>query len=173
VIGDDIKSQLGSTITNRTLAQLIEDRGGKIINSYQLNIGGNLDFRNMIDPSRLSSKKISKTESVSTLISNKEAYVYAGPNGCIDCLHDNKISYMRIDFKIFGDIDCHMDIKLDVEDSANSSGCVIDCIRIAKTCVDKKIGGPIIFACAYLMKRPPIQMRDEDARKQLEDIINS
>ena len=173
IIGDDCKSQLGSTIVNRTLIQLIEDRGGKVTNSWQLNVGGNSDFKNMTDPSRLISKKISKTESISSLVTNNDAYIYAGPNGCVDCLRDNKISYMRIDFKIFGNIDCHMDIKLDVEDSPNSSGIVIDAIRIARICLDKGIGGPIISASGYYMKHSPIQMRDEDARKQLEDFINS
>ncbi len=171
VIGDDIKSQVGSTIVNRALVQMIEDRGGKITNSWQLNVGGNSDFRNMTDPSRLVSKKISKTESISSLISNDDAYVYAGPNGVIDCLSDNKISFMRIDFTIFGNIPCYIDLKLSVEDSPNSAGIMVDAIRIAKIALDRKIGGPILPACAYFCKHPPIQMRDEDARYELETFI--
>lgn len=173
IIGDDIKSEMGSTIVNRTLVQLIEDRGGIVDNSWQLNVGGNTDFQNMLDPMRLASKKISKTESVSTLISNKNAYVNAGPNGYIECLNDNKVSFMRIDFRIFGNVDCSLDVKLSVEDSPNSAGCVVDAIRVAKLALDRKVGGPILSACAYFCKRPPIQMKDEDARKQLEDFINS
>lgn len=173
LIGDDIKSEMGSTIVNRTLVQLIEDRGGVVDNSWQLNVGGNTDFQNMLDPMRLTSKKVSKTESVSTLISNKDAYVNAGPNGYIECLNDNKISFMRIDFRIFGNVGCSLDVKLSVEDSPNSSGCVVDAIRVAKLALDRKIGGPIISACAYYMKHPPVQMKDEDARKQLEDFIDN
>jgi len=173
IIGDDIKSLIGSTIVNRSIVQMIEDRGGIIDNSWQLNVGGNTDFANMTDPSRLVSKKISKTESISSLISNKNAYIYAGPNGYLNCLNDNKISFMRIDFRIFGDILSSLDIKLNVEDSPNSAGIVIDTIRIAKIALDRKLGGPILPACAYLCKRPPIQMKDEDARKQLEDFISN
>jgi myo-inositol-1-phosphate synthase len=171
LIGDDIKSLVGATIVNRALVQMIEDRGCIIDNSWQLNVGGNTDFANMTDQSRLVSKKISKTESISSLVSNKDAYIYAGPNGMINCLNDNKISFMKIDFRIFGDIPCSLDIKLNVEDSPNSSGIVIDAIRIAKLSLDRNIGGSILSACAYFMKHPPIQIRDEDARKQLEDFI--
>lgn len=173
VLGDDIKSEVGSTIINRTLVQMIQDRGGKIVNSWQTNFGGNTDFLNMVSQDRLESKKISKTESISSIIHDKNNYIYAGPNGFIECLSDNKISFMRIDFKIFGDIPCSIDLKLSVEDSPNSGGVVIDTIRIAKICLDKGIGGPVISACAWMFKRPPQQMKDEDARKQLEDFINS
>lgn len=175
IIGDDCKSQVGATIVNRALVQLIQDRGGKINNSWQTNLGGNTDFRNMIDITRLESKKISKTESIKSLILDKDkddVYIYAGPNGVIDCLSDNKISFMRIDFKIFGDIDCSIDIRLNVEDSPNSGGIIIDAVRIAKIALDREIGGPLIPACAYYMKHPPEQMREENARKQLEDFIN-
>lgn len=172
IIGDDIKSEIGATIVNRTLVQMIEDRGGYIENTYQLNIGGNTDFRNMTDPSRLASKKISKTESISSLIHDKSAYVYAGPNGCIDCLLDNKISFMRIDFRIFGNIPCSIDVKLNVEDSPNSAGVVIDAVRIAKMALDKRIGGPIISACAYYMKHPIQNYEDHIAHQMVEDFIN-
>ncbi len=175
IIGDDVKSMVGSTIVNRTLVQMIEDRGGKIDNSWQLNVGGNTDFRNMIDISRLESKKISKTESVKSLIPEKDrenTYVYAGPNGVIDCLNDHKISYMRIDFRIFGNINCSIDLKLSVEDSPNSAGIVIDAIRVAKLALDRKIGGPLIGPSAWMMKHPPIQYKDDIAYQMVEEFIN-
>lgn len=171
IIGDDVKSQVGSTIVNRALVQMIQDRGGKIDSTWQTNFGGNTDFRNMTDTTRLTSKKISKTESVKSLISDKDTYVYAGPNGVIDCLNDQKISYIRTDFKIFGNISCSIDIKLNVEDSPNSAGIVVDAIRYAKLALDKGIGGPLIGPSAWMFKHPPVQMRDEDARKQLEEFI--
>lgn len=171
IIGDDVKSQLGSTIVNRALIQLIIDRGGKIDDSHQINVGGNTDFANMLDQSRLESKKISKTESVKTLIPYN-VDVYAGPNGYISHLKDNKISHMRIDFRIFGDVPCSIDCKLSVEDSPNSSGCIIDAIRIAKIGLDKEIGGPLIGPSAWLMKHPPIQYSDDVAHRLTEDFIN-
>ena len=171
IIGDDVKSQVGATIVNRTLIQMLIDRGAKIDSTYQINVGGNTDFRNMLDTNRLESKKISKTESISSLIPDKDVYVNAGPNGCIDCLNDNKISYMRIDFRIFGDIPCSIDIKLSVEDSPNSSGVVVDAIRCCKLALDRGIGGVLIEPSAYFMKHPPQQMKDEDARKLLEDFV--
>lgn len=171
IIGDDIKSQTGATIVNRALVQMLTDRGATIDNSWQLNIGGNSDFENMLDPSRLASKKISKTESISALIPDDKSFVYAGPNGHISCLNDNKISFMRIDFRIFGNIQCSIDIKLSVEDSPDSGGIMVDAIRIAKIAIDRKLGGPIIPACAYFCKRPPIQMKDEDAKNELEKFM--
>ncbi|KCZ73026.1 myo-inositol-1-phosphate synthase [Candidatus Methanoperedens nitroreducens] len=170
VIGDDIKSLVGATIVHRTLTQMIVDRGAKIDSTYQLNIGGNTDFRNMTDLSRLSSKKISKTESVASQIPY-ETYVYAGPNGCIDCLSDNKVCYLKIDFKLFGNVPACIDLKLSVEDSPNSAGVVVDAVRIAKIALDRGIGGPIPHASAYFMKHPPEQMRESDARAQLEEFI--
>lgn len=172
IIGDDVKSQVGATVTHRTLTQMILDRGAKIDSSYQLNIGGNTDFRNMTDQSRLKSKKISKTESVSSQIPlSHHAYTYAGPNGCIDCLDDNKVCHLKIDFKLFGNIPAYIDLKLSVEDSPNSAGVVIDAIRTAKIGLDRKIGGPIVPACSYYMKHPPAQMREQIAREQLENFI--
>ncbi len=172
LIGDDIKSLVGATIIHRALTHTIVDRGAKIESTYQLNIGGNTDFRNMTDQSRLTSKKISKTESISSQIPY-DAYVYAGPNGCIDCLNDNKICHLKIDFKLFGDVPAYIDLKLSVEDSPNSAGVVVDAIRVAKIALDRNIGGPIIPASAYFMKHPPSQMRDVEARKKLEDFINN
>ncbi len=170
IIGDDIKSLVGATIVHRTLTQMIVDRGAKIDSTYQLNIGGNTDFRNMTDQSRLKSKKISKTESVASQIPY-DAYVYAGPNGCIDCLNDNKICHLKIDFRLFGDVPAYVDLKLSVEDSPNSAGVVVDAIRVAKIALDRKIGGPLLPASAYFMKHPPQQMREQDARLHLEEFI--
>jgi myo-inositol-1-phosphate synthase len=174
LLGDDIKSQVGSTICSRYITQMLIDRGANIDSIYQTNVGGNTDFLNMTSQERLKSKKISKTESISCLISNNDkTFVYAGPNGYIESLKDNKISHMRFDFKIFGDISCSLDCKLSVEDSPNSAGVVIDCVRLMKIALDRGVGGPIIPACAYFMKHPPIQMKDEDARRQLEDFIDN
>jgi len=170
VIGDDIKSLVGATIVHRTLTQMIVDRGARIDSTYQLNIGGNTDFRNMTDQSRLKSKKISKTESVSSQIPY-DAYVYAGPNGCIDCLNDNKICHLKIDFRLFGDVPAYIDLKLSVEDSPNSAGVVVDAIRVAKIALDRKIGGPLLEASSYFMKHPPQQMREQDARAMLDEFI--
>lgn len=171
IIGDDVKSQVGATIVNRALVQMLLDRGAKIDNSWQLNVGGNTDFLNMVSQERLKSKKISKTESISSLIEDGNSYVYAGPNGYIECLKDNKISHLKLDFRIFGDVPCNIDLKLSVEDSPNSAGIVIDAIRCVKLALDRGIGGAILPACAYFMKHPPQQMRDEDARTLLEDFI--
>ena len=170
IIGDDIKSLVGATIVHRALTQTIVDRGARIDSTYQLNIGGNTDFRNMTDQARLKSKKISKTESIASQIPY-DAYVYAGPNGCIDCLNDNKICHLKIDFKLFGDVPAYIDLKLSVEDSPNSAGVVVDAIRVAKIALDRKIGGPILPASAYFMKHPPVQMRDVEAREKLEEFI--
>ncbi|MFA4956274.1 MAG: inositol-3-phosphate synthase [Candidatus Methanoperedens sp.] len=170
IIGDDIKSLVGATIVHRALTQMIVERGAKIDSTYQLNIGGNTDFRNMTDQARLKSKKISKTESVASQIPY-DAYVYAGPNGCIDCLNDNKVCHLKIDFKLFGDVPAYIDLKLSVEDSPNSAGVVVDAIRVAKIALDRKIGGPIIPASAYFMKHPPEQIRDAQAREKLEEFI--
>lgn len=175
IIGDDIKSQIGATELHRTLIQMIIDRGGKIDNTWQLNFGGNTDFLNMLDRRRLKSKKISKTEAIQSILGKQELSeenIHIGPSDYIPHLKDNKLCDIKIDFKIFGDIPCSIDCKLSVEDSPNSGGCVIDCIRIAKLCLDKKIGGPFIPACAYYMKHPPLQMREQIAREQLENFIN-
>lgn len=174
VMGDDIKSQIGATEVHRTIIQMIIDRGGKIDNTWQLNYGGNSDFLNMKDIQRLKSKKISKTEAIQSVLGDMvldEENIHIGPSDFIPHLKDNKLCDIRIDFRIFGDIPCQLDCKLNVEDSPNSIGCVTDCIRLTKIALDRKLGGPIIPACAYYMKHPPQQMRDEDARKQLENFI--
>lgn len=175
IFGDDIKSQIGATELHRTIIQMIIDRGGKVDNTWQLNYGGNCDFLNMLDRNRLKSKKISKTDAIQSILGDmklSEENIHIGPSDFIPHLKDNKICDIRIDFKIFGDIPCKLDCKLSVEDSPNSIGCVVDCIRLAKICMDRKIGGVLIPASAYYMKHPPIQMREYDARKQLEDFIN-
>lgn len=173
VLGDDIKSQCGSTILNRYLVQMLVDRGATIDSLWQTNFGGNTDFANMTDPTRLKSKKISKTESVSSLITTpNNTYVYAGPNGYIQCLKDNKVSHTRIDFKIFGNIDCSIDCKLSVEDSPNSGGIMVDAIRIAKLAIDRGIGGPLLGPSGWMFKHPPIQYPDSVAKQMTEDFIN-
>lgn len=170
IIGDDIKSMVGATIVHRVLTQMIVDRGANIRSTYQLNVGGNTDFLNMVDSSRLSSKRTSKTESIACVIPY-DAYVYAGPNGYVGCLNDNKICYLHIDFDLFGDVPASIDLKLSVEDSPNSAGVVIDAVRIAKLALDKGVGGALKSASAYFMKHPPVQMREPDARADLERFI--
>lgn len=170
IIGDDIKSMVGATIVHRVLTQMIVDRGANIRSTYQLNVGGNTDFLNMVDSSRLSSKRISKTESIACEIPY-DAYVYAGPNGHVACLNDNKVCYLRIDFDLFGDVPASIDLRLSVEDSPNSAGVVIDAVRIAKLALDKGVGGVLKSASAYFMKHPPVQMREPDARADLERFI--
>jgi myo-inositol-1-phosphate synthase len=175
VLGDDIKSQIGATELHRTIIQMIIDRGGTVDNTWQNNYGGNTDFLNMRDLQRLKSKKISKTEAIQSVLGDMrldEENIHIGPSDFIPHLKDNKMCDIRIDFRIFGDIPCSLDCKLNVEDSQNSIGCVVDCIRLAKIAMDRKFGGPIIPACAYYMKHPPEQMREEYARKQLEDFIS-
>jgi myo-inositol-1-phosphate synthase len=175
VIGDDIKSQIGASTLHRTIARLIELRGCVIDRSYQLNFGGNTDFLNMLERNRLSSKKISKTEAVNSVLKNKLSYenLHIGPADWVPWLKDNKISYIRIEGRKFGDVPFEIDIKLSVEDSPNSAGCVIDAIRLAKIALDRKIAGPLIAASAFLMKHPPIQIPDEEeAKKMVEDFIN-
>lgn len=172
VIGDDVKSQAGATILHRAIINMLVSRGVKIDSTWQTNVGGNTDFKNMLLEARLSSKRISKTESVSCLVPDNTP-VYAGPNGFIESLKDNKICNIRVDFRILGDVPCSIDCKLSVEDSPDSAGVVIDCIRLAKIALDRGVGGPIMSACSYYMKHPPVQISDEDARRQLEDFIDN
>ena len=175
VIGDDVKSQVGATIIHRVLSRLFSERGVKIDKSYQLNFGGNTDFLNMLERARLKSKKISKTESVESQLKNRLSYddLHVGPSDYIPWLKDNKICFIRIEGRKFGNIPVELELKLSVEDSPNSAGCVIDAIRLAKLALNKKIGGPIISASAYLMKHPPVQFSDEKAREMVEEFINT
>lgn len=172
-IGDDIKSQVGATIVHRTLTHLFSQRGVKLLKTYQLNFGGNTDFLNMLERSRLKSKKISKTESVQSQLPtplNKDN-IHIGPSDYVPFLKDNKICYIRMEGRKFGNIPIEVELKLSVEDSPNSAGCVIDAIRIAKIALKRKVGGPLISASAYFMKHPPKQFTDEKAREMLEEFI--
>lgn len=172
-IGDDIKSQVGATIVHRTLTHLFSERGVKLLRTYQLNFGGNTDFLNMLERSRLKSKKISKTESVQSQLPspiNKDN-IHIGPSDYVPWLKDNKICYIRMEGKKFGNIPINVELKLSVEDSPNSAGCVIDAIRIAKLGLDRKTKGPLLSASAYFMKHPPQQFTDEKAREMLEEFI--
>jgi len=168
--GDDIKSQVGATILHRTLARLLLDRGVKLEESYQLNIGGNTDFLNMVEEERLTSKRISKTEAVSSQIPY-EVPLRIGPSDYVSFLKDNKVCYIFMKGKKFGDIPLTIDVKLSVEDSPNSAGVVIDALRAVKLALDRGIAGPLVGVSAYFFKHPPTQMPDVDARKAIEDFI--
>jgi len=172
-IGDDIKSQVGATILHRVLCHLFTQRGVIIDRSYQLNFGGNTDFLNMLSRERLKTKKISKTEAVESQLAKRLSYenLHIGPSDWIPWLKDNKICYIRIEGRKFGNVPIELELKLSVEDSPNSAGCVIDAIRLAKIALDRKIGGPLISASAYLMKHPPQQFTDEKAREMVEEFI--
>ena len=173
IIGDDIKSQIGATITHRTLAKLFEDRGVKIDRTYQLNTGGNTDFLNMLDRDRLGSKKISKTEAVQSSMETPlpPENIHIGPSDYVPWQKDNKICYIRIEGRGFGGIPVEMDVKLSVEDSPNSAGVAIDAIRCCKIARDRKIGGPLLSISAYVMKHPPKQIHDEKAKEMVQQFI--
>lgn len=175
VIGDDIKGQVGATIVHRTLARLCDDRGTRIERTYQINVGGNTDFLSMKEQERLHSKRISKTESVQSQLRQRlpEDAIYVGPSDFIPFLGNTKLMFMRIEGRMWANIPYNMEVRLEVDDKANSAGIVIDAIRLAKLALNKNIGGPIIAASAYLMKHPPVQMSDSEARKALEDFIRS
>jgi myo-inositol-1-phosphate synthase len=168
--GDDIKSQVGATILHRTLAKLLIDRGVKLEESYQLNIGGNADFLNMLEEERLSSKRVSKTEAVSSQVPY-EIPLRIGPSDYVPFLKDNKVCYIHMRGRKFGDVPLSIDVKLSVEDSPNSAGVVIDAIRGVKLALDRGIAGPLIGISAYFFKHPPVQMSDEEARQAVEDFI--
>jgi myo-inositol-1-phosphate synthase len=168
--GDDIKSQLGATILHRVLAKLMIDRGVKLEESYQLNIGGNTDFLNMLEEERLSSKRISKTEAVSSQVPY-EGPLRIGPSDYVPFLKDNKVCYVYIRGRKFGDIPVTIDAKLSVEDSPNSAGVVIDAVRAVKIALDRGIGGPLIGVSSYFFKHPPVQFSDAEARQAVEDFI--
>jgi len=169
--GDDIKSQVGATILHRTLAKLLLDRGVKLEESYQLNIGGNTDFLNMLEEERLSSKRISKTEAVASQVPY-EVPLRIGPSDYVSFLKDNKVCYIHMRGRKFGDIPLTIDVKLSVEDSPNSAGVVIDAIRAVKLALDRGVGGPLVGVSAYFFKHPPIQMSDVDARQAVEEFID-
>lgn len=175
LLGDDVKSQLGATIIHRTLARLFNDRGVKLDNTYQLNVAGNLDFINMLDRNRLKSKKISKTEAVQSVLSEPldDENIHIGPSDHIPFLKDNKIAYIRMEGRLFGDVPMNLELRLSVEDSPDSGGCVIDCIRLAKLALDRKLGGSLIGPSSFYFKHPPEQYDDDTARQMVEDFINN
>jgi myo-inositol-1-phosphate synthase len=173
IVGDDIKSQVGATITHRVMAKLFEDRGVVLDRTYQLNVGGNMDFKNMLERDRLESKKISKTQAVTSNIDHDlgARNVHIGPSDYIQWLDDRKWAYVRLEGRAFGDVPLNLEYKLEVWDSPNSAGIIIDAVRAAKIALDRGVGGPILSASTYLMKSPPVQMPDDQGRAQLEAFI--
>jgi myo-inositol-1-phosphate synthase len=175
IIGDDIKSQVGSTIVHRILARLFEDRGLVLDRTYQLNVGGNMDFKNMLERDRLVSKKISKTQAVTSQLDNGIApdAVHIGPSDHVPWLEDRKWAFIRLEGRNFGDVPLNLELKLEVWDSPNSAGVIIDAIRCARLALDRGIGGPLLGPSAYFMKSPPVQYTDEAARELVEEFIAS
>jgi myo-inositol-1-phosphate synthase len=166
VIGDDIKSQVGATIIHRVLTRLFQERGVRIENTYQLNFGGNTDFLNMLERKRLKSKKLSKTESVQSQLDERldDTDIHIGPSDYIPWQHDNKIAFIRLEGRGFGDAPLEVELRLSVQDSSNSAGVVIDALRCAKLGLERGVGGPLEAPSAYYMKSPPRQLRDSVAR---------
>ncbi len=173
IVGDDIKSQVGATIVHRQLARLFEDRGVKIDNTYQLNFGGNMDFMNMLERERLVSKKISKTQSVTSQIEDKinSESVHIGPSDHVPWLTDRKWAYIRLEGTSFGDVPLNAELKLEVWDSPNSAGVIIDAVRCAKIAMDRGIAGPLLAPSSYFMKSPSVQYHDSVAHKNVEAFI--
>jgi len=177
IVGDDIKSQVGATITHRVMAKLFEDRGVTLDRTYQLNVGGNMDFKNMLERERLESKKVSKTQAVTSNLTGDLAgkkddrNVHIGPSDYVAWLDDRKWAYVRLEGRAFGDVPLNLEYKLEVWDSPNSAGIIIDAIRAAKIGLDRGIGGPLISASSYLMKSPPVQREDTEGRAKLEAFI--
>ncbi|MFB9234614.1 inositol-3-phosphate synthase [Plantactinospora siamensis] len=173
IVGDDIKSQVGATIVHRALAKLFEDRGVELLRTYQLNFGGNMDFMNMLERTRLVSKKISKTQSVTSQIPHEinKGDVHIGPSDHVPWLDDRKWAYIRLEGRSFGDVPLNAELKLEVWDSPNSAGVIIDAVRAAKIALDRKIAGPILSASSYFMKSPPEQYADHEAHQAVEDFI--
>jgi myo-inositol-1-phosphate synthase len=174
IVGDDIKSQVGATIVHRILSRLFEDRGLAIDHTYQLNFGGNMDFKNMLERERLQSKKISKTQSVTSQIDQgiSTEDVHIGPSDHVPWLQDRKWAYIRLEGRNFGDVPLNVELKLEVWDSPNSAGVIIDAVRCAKLALDRGIGGPLLGASAYFMKSPPVQYTDDQARELVEEFAN-
>ncbi|VXC51114.1 inositol-3-phosphate synthase [Aeromicrobium sp. 9AM] len=173
IIGDDIKSQVGATITHRVMAKLFQDRGVVLDRTYQLNVGGNMDFKNMLERDRLESKKISKTQAVTSNIDHDlgAKNVHIGPSDYVQWLDDRKWAYVRLEGRAFGDVPLNLEYKLEVWDSPNSAGIIIDAIRAAKIAKDRNIGGALLSASSYLMKSPPEQRPDDLGREMLEKYI--
>ncbi|MDP2726484.1 MAG: inositol-3-phosphate synthase [Dehalococcoidia bacterium] len=173
IIGDDIKSQVGATITHRVLTRLLRDRGVRLERTYQLNFGGNTDFLNMLERERLMSKKISKTQSVASQLDYDlgQDNIHIGPSDHVPWLHDRKWCYIRMEGRTFGDVPLNIELKLEVWDSPNSAGVVIDAIRCCKLAMDRGQSGTLLGPSAYFMKSPPIQYRDDEARGLVEQFI--
>jgi myo-inositol-1-phosphate synthase len=173
IVGDDIKSQVGATITHRVMAKLFEDRGVVLDRTYQLNVGGNMDFKNMLERDRLESKKISKTQAVTSNLGHDlgARNVHIGPSDYVQWLDDRKWAYVRLEGRAFGDVPLNLEYKLEVWDSPNSAGVIIDAVRAAKIAKDRGVGGPVFSASAYLMKSPPVQVEDTQGRADLESFI--
>jgi myo-inositol-1-phosphate synthase len=174
VVGDDIKSQVGATIVHRTLARLLGDRGVKLDQTYQLNTGGNTDFLNMLERARLQTKKISKTESVQSQLDIRlaEDRIHIGPSDYVAFQNDNKVGFIRMEWRGFGEVPMHLELRLSVEDSPNSAGVAIDAIRCAKLALERRQGGPLEAISAFCMKHPPQQLRDIDALRAVESFIS-
>ncbi len=177
IIGDDIKSQVGATITHRVMAKLFEDRGVTLDRTYQLNVGGNMDFKNMLERDRLESKKVSKTQAVTSNLTGplagkvEDKNVHIGPSDYVAWLDDRKWAYVRLEGRAFGDAPLNLEYKLEVWDSPNSAGIIIDAIRAAKIAKDRGISGALLSASSYLMKSPPEQREDGEGRARLEAFI--
>ena len=177
IVGDDIKSQVGATITHRVMAKLFEDRGVALDRTYQLNVGGNMDFKNMLERERLESKKTSKTQAVTSNLRGELAgkvsdrNVHIGPSDYVEWLDDRKWAYVRLEGRAFGDVPLNLEYKLEVWDSPNSAGIIIDAVRAAKIALDRGIGGPLLSASSYLMKSPPVQRPDDQGRASVEAYI--
>ncbi|HVL85786.1 MAG TPA: inositol-3-phosphate synthase [Pseudonocardia sp.] len=173
IVGDDIKSQIGATITHRVLARLFEDRGVQLDRTMQLNVGGNMDFLNMKELERLESKKVSKTQAVTSQVDRDlgRDNVHIGPSDYVAWLDDRKWAYVRLEGRAFGDVPLNLEYKLEVWDSPNSAGIIIDAVRAAKLAKDRGIGGPLLSASSYFMKSPPVQYSDDVARDAVESFI--
>ncbi|HVL93126.1 MAG TPA: inositol-3-phosphate synthase [Acidimicrobiales bacterium] len=173
IVGDDIKSQVGATIVHRLLSRLFEDRGMVLDRTYQLNVGGNMDFKNMLERDRLISKKISKTQAVTSQIDNGIAAddVHIGPSDHVPWLEDRKWAFIRLEGRNFGDVPLNLELKLEVWDSPNSAGVIIDAVRCARLALDRGVGGPLLAPSAYFMKSPPVQYHDDVAHRMVEEFI--
>ena len=173
IVGDDIKSQIGATIVHRALTQLFKDRACIMDRTYQLNIGGNTDFLNMLNRERLKSKKISKTEAVQSILDSplSDEDIHIGPSDYVPWQKDNKVCFLRMEGRVFGDVPINLELRLSVEDSPNSAGSSIDAIRICKLALDRNIAGPLLAISAYTMKHPPVQYPDELAKEMVERFI--
>lgn len=173
-VGDDIKAQIGATITHRTLASLFTNRGVKLDRTYQLNTGGNTDFLNMLNRERLDSKKESKTEAVQSVLDERmeDRNIHIGPSDYVPFQEDNKLCFLRMEGRMFGDVPMNLELRLSVEDSPNSAGCVIDAIRCCKLGLERGIGGHLTSISSYVMKHPPIQFTDDEAYSNVEKFIS-